>query len=230
MPSKGGPNIITDGLVFAVDAADANSYPGSGTTWKDWSGNGNDGTLVNGPTFDGESIVFDGTNDYADFGTSSNTLITSTLSIESWFKLNTNYSGNWRIIAGRAETTKETYDLRVSAIYNTIVFLFRDNAGYYQANTGVQTIGEWLHVVGTFNGDTKEGKVYLNSTLKDTILSVNPTLNNTSNFFTIGGRYSSSQWRDFINADIPLVRVYNRALSASEITQNYNALKSRFNL
>ena len=61
------PNIVTDNLVFCVDAANTKSYSGSGTIWKDISGEDNDGTLVNGPTFsndNGGSIVFDGTNDY----------------------------------------------------------------------------------------------------------------------------------------------------------------------
>ena len=63
------PKIVTDGLVFAVDAANKKSYPGSGTTWTDLAGS-NDGTLTNGPTFDsgdGGSIVFDGTDDYVEF-------------------------------------------------------------------------------------------------------------------------------------------------------------------
>ena len=61
------PRIVTSGLVLALDAADRNSYPGSGTTWTDLSGNANNGTLTNGPTFNsanGGSIVFDGTNDF----------------------------------------------------------------------------------------------------------------------------------------------------------------------
>ena len=70
MATNGGPNIIEDGLVFAVDAANKKSYPGSGTTWADLAGS-NNGTLINGPTFDsgnGGSIVFDGTNDYSEMG------------------------------------------------------------------------------------------------------------------------------------------------------------------
>ena len=62
-----GASIVRNGLVLYLDAANPKSYPGSGTTWKDLSGNGNNGTLVNGPTFNsanGGSIVFDGTNDY----------------------------------------------------------------------------------------------------------------------------------------------------------------------
>jgi len=68
MATRGGPKIITDGLVLSLDAANTKSYPGTGTVWKDLSGNGNNGTLVNGPTFNSGnngSIVFDGVNDYA---------------------------------------------------------------------------------------------------------------------------------------------------------------------
>ena len=67
-------HIITDGLVIALDAANTKSYPGSGTTWSDLSGNSNNGTLTNGPTFNsrnGGSIVFDGVDDYVTLGTPS---------------------------------------------------------------------------------------------------------------------------------------------------------------
>jgi hypothetical protein len=59
--------IVTNGLVLALDAADKNSYPGSGTTWRDMSGNNSNSTLTNSPTFNsanGGSIVFDGVDDY----------------------------------------------------------------------------------------------------------------------------------------------------------------------
>ena len=69
------PRIVTDGLVLALDAGNPKSYPGSGTTWTDLSGNGNNGTLTNGPTYssaNGGSIVFDGVDDYAEITDSSN--------------------------------------------------------------------------------------------------------------------------------------------------------------
>ena len=75
------PRTITDGLVLCLDAANSKSYPGSGTTWTDLSGNGNNGTLVNGPTYsssNGGSLVFDGTNDYitSSFATTSGQAVT----------------------------------------------------------------------------------------------------------------------------------------------------------
>ena len=67
MSIAGGPDIVENGLVLHLDAADSNSYPGSGTVWTDLSGNGYNGTLTNGPTFSSSNrggIVLDGTNDY----------------------------------------------------------------------------------------------------------------------------------------------------------------------
>ena len=66
--------IVQDGLVLNLDAGVAQSYSGTGTTWTDLSGNGNNGTLTNGPVFNsdrGGSIVFDGTNDYVQFSSVS---------------------------------------------------------------------------------------------------------------------------------------------------------------
>ena len=80
--------IITDGLVLYVDAGNTDSYPGSGTTWTDISTNSNNGTLTNGPTFDsgdGGSIVFDGTDDYVDFGNILN-IGTGDASFTGWAK------------------------------------------------------------------------------------------------------------------------------------------------
>ena len=86
------PKIVTDGLVLCLDAASRKSYPGSGTTWFDRSGNGNNGTLTNGPTFssdNGGSIVFDGTNDYVNCGTTLGNFGTSNFTINFFFKTST---------------------------------------------------------------------------------------------------------------------------------------------
>ena len=85
-----GPSIITQGLVLALDAADRNSYPGTGTAWTDLSGNGNNGTLTNGPTYNsanGGSIVFDGSNDYVNFSYNSSLNIGGlNITLSSWVR------------------------------------------------------------------------------------------------------------------------------------------------
>ena len=85
----GASPIVTDGLVFAVDAANYKSYQGSGTTWTDLASS-NNGTLTNGPTFDsgnGGSIDFDGSNDYIDFGDFDNTQVSSAITLSIWYPI-----------------------------------------------------------------------------------------------------------------------------------------------
>ena len=95
--------IVQDGLVLNLDASNTLSYPGSGTTWFDLTSNNNDGTLVNGPTFDsanGGSIVFDGINDYVSFTTPPSTNSgTEKSSINVWIKTGTNVSNNLKTIS-----------------------------------------------------------------------------------------------------------------------------------
>jgi hypothetical protein len=81
------PKIVTDGLVLYLDAANTRSYPGTGTTWSDLSRGGNNGSLINGPTFNsanGGSIVFDGSNDYVDCGNIDDIKNASQVSISIW--------------------------------------------------------------------------------------------------------------------------------------------------
>jgi hypothetical protein len=88
-----GPNVVTDGLVLSLDAANIKSYVSGSTTWYDKSGNGNNGTLTNGPTFDsnnGGNLVFNGTNQYIDCGSSSLLNFgTGNYTIGVWFKIKT---------------------------------------------------------------------------------------------------------------------------------------------
>ena len=105
-----GPKTTTNGLIFCVDAADKNSYPGTGTTWTDLSGNANNGTLTNGPTFNGSNggvIVFDGTDDYSltTFSNSSNLINDPTtnggiISFSIWINVISNTVGGYIISSG----------------------------------------------------------------------------------------------------------------------------------
>ena len=85
------PKIVTDGLVLYMDAANSKSYVSGSTTWNDISRSGNNGTLINGPTFNssnGGSIVFDGTNDYVNLSDSDNWFYTGNFTIEFWYYFN----------------------------------------------------------------------------------------------------------------------------------------------
>jgi len=222
MPSKGGPNIITDGLVFAVDAADANSYPGSGTTWKDWSGNGNDGTLVNGPTFDsgnGGSIVFDGTNDYGLLpNTDILTVGTQNFSFISWI-----YPLSWPLNTWSPIYVTE----RVGGIW-----IGQDNANRfilraYSVTNFIQTpvlppTNSWTQITITRTGTT--ASLYYNAIHQLTATANHDFLPENTYIGNDGGA-------SYFNGHISNIFLHKeKALTPSEISQNYNALKSRFGL
>jgi hypothetical protein len=233
--------IVTNGLVLALDAADKNSYPGSGTTWRDLSGNGLNGTLTNGPTFNsanGGSIVFDGVDDYTNISYNSN-LNASTWTLSVWFKLNPGYEELDTIV------TRTYYSPELTINYYIDCGLIAQNKfriGSYKfspvadqnitsSTTVTSTIGKWTNIVGYRTSDFKVG-VFVNGVFEteSTFSSVDFSSTNINSGMTIGALSLSGVLGRFTNGTVANTQLYNRALSASEILQNYNAQKSRFNL
>lgn len=218
MSTLGGPNSVRGGLVLHLDAANSKSYPGTGVVWNDLSRNGNSGTLINGPSFDsgnGGSIVFDGTDDYVSLPNDLN--YTSEFSAFSWFKSLGSPLGGYHIIFGGLQlelSVPEYGQIRTGVVTNT---RFVSNHG------GGLTDGNWHNIGFTFNGSVKES--YIDGVSVGT-QSVTGVLINTFPNRTIG-RYGSNY---FLNGQLNDLKIYNRALSGTEILQNYNATKSRFGL
>ena len=216
------PKIVTDGLVFAVDAANTKSYPGSGTTWKDLSGNGNDGTLVNGPTFDsgnGGSIMFDGTNDYGLLpNTNTLTVGTQDFAFTSWI-----YPLSWPLNNWSPIYVTE----RVGGIWigqdssNKFVLRAYSDTNIIQTTT-LPSINSWTQITITRTGTT--ASLYYNSILQSTATTNYDFLPEETYIGNDGG---SSYFNGHI-ANIYLSK--GNALTPQEISQNYNALKSRFGL
>ena len=212
--------IVTDGLVLCLNAADKNSYPGSGTTWADVAST-NNGTLTNGPTFNsanGGSIVFDGANDYINCGNASNLQITVG-TIGAWVKTSTP-GGSFRSIIAKqnawglfvADSVLVTYDWGNAATRSTGINI-ADGTWKYVAMTFTETSGT----------PSNNAIVYLNGNAVLTITVKN--LNQTVNV-----QIAEANFNQYLNGNIAAASIYNRVLSASEILQNYNAQKSRFNL
>ena len=231
--------IVTNGLVLALNAADRNSYVSGSTTWNDISGNNNSGSLVNGPTFNsgsGGSIVFDGTNDYV----SSPYLPSGTnpFTYNVWIYLSQNING---IFGG---TNKGAYLFLGSAIGVMEITLLTDTntagppdklglsryAGgttgtCFITVTGLIQIQKWYNISITHTGTSQV--VYLNGVQ---IGTGNVSTNFVSGTSRIGGNIMDSSYSGYLAGSIASTYLYNRALSAQEILQNYNAQKSRFNL
>jgi len=222
----GAPSIVTSGLVLNLDAANNKSYPGSGTTWTDLSGNGNNGTLTNfgSQTIwnkdNGGSIVFDGTNDYASFS-DANLLPTAGLTVCAWFK--TTVANKWIIDKSNGGITNG-YLLAGTSAGNMVFYI---NNISVNSNPSTVTSGLWINIVGTWT-PSNSLILYQNGVQVATnTTSIPATINNPSANLQIGRRATAV---DYWNGNIAQTQIYNRALTASEVLQNYNALKSRFNL
>ena len=233
MATNYNPRVVTDGLVLCLDAGNTKSYPGSGTAWTDLSGRGNNGTLTNGPTYsssDGGSLVFDGVNDYVDCGPASQIGSSLTgLTVSVWYKVGANRT---EIIAenGTSYNTNTFYIAQENG--SNLSFEIANPSGQYQRiyGTSSYTIGTWYNFVGVWTSGASL-LAYVNG--KDTSQSLlNPHGNLTSvrsgnsNLFIAqrpGGSLSST-------GTISNISIYNRALTASEIQQNFNATRSRYSI
>ena len=220
MALKYSPQIVRNGLIFAVDAADKNSYPGSGTSWYDLSGNNRTGTLLNSPGYYTRYINFDGTNDYITCGVSSSiNAASTTFTWGCWFKANN--IATEQILFSTANASATTGF--IIDIYTSKMLLAVYPAGTYAfANTTLSS-NTWYYLSVTYNNGSIA--YYLNGMPDGT----------TSRTFTAatGPTYISS-WAYsagyFINGNISQVVFYNTALTASQVLQNFNASRGRFSL
>jgi hypothetical protein len=230
------PRIVTNGLVLALDAADRNSYVSGSTTWYDLAGS-NNGTLTNGPTYNsanGGSITFDGADDI---------VITPTVNLNSlgftmnmWFKFQTS-SGIRFLLSFSGVTTDNTLAIYITP-GNLLILDDRDGpvvpGGDISAIQSVSSIPSdtWINLTATVNrnlGAGNEDNFYLNGTPFASTYAYSDNLNTAyaSNPFYIGN-VSGSGFP--YKGDIALTQIYNRALSADEIQQNFNALRGRFGI
>jgi hypothetical protein len=235
--SYGNPQIVTDGLVLCLDAGNSLSYPGSGTAWSDLSGNGNSGTLINGPTFSSAnagSIVFDGVDDYCNIGP-TNVVIGNNASEITYcqyikftsasrmysFALKRMVGGTLASLELNSFGGQSTEVGQINCFYRNTL---NTDFNYLDFNDGYNN-GQWYFVVASIS--QTEGNLYINGEIKKTAIGGILSTDTNDADATIGS-FDSSQL--YFNGNIAMTQIYNRALSASEILQNYNATKGRFGL
>jgi hypothetical protein len=213
-----GPNIITNGLVLSLDAANIKSYPGSGTVWRDLSGNGNNGTLSGSiySSVNGGSIVFDGINDF--------------ISIPSITWTPTAFTVNWFTLGN----TVSNFNQNIFATNGWNAFVFHtDGQGSIYVGTDVATrltpsnIPNNTYVLNVYQNFTFTYGNGIGSLFKNSILLASKSMTAPVAWtgFNIG-----SDTINTINGRIANTQIYNRALSSDEVLQNYNATKGRFGL
>jgi hypothetical protein len=226
------PRIVTNGLVLALDAADRNSYPTTGTTWFDLAGS-NNGTLTNGPTFNsanGGSIVFDGSNDYVGLGDNLILDITKPFTISSFFNLNL-YNNTYPTLFTIKTSTGNSLVLLITLDGGYAPLTFGWNGTDTYKPSGTISLNKWYNISLTYNGNGISSfsnfNLYINNTLQ--------TLSAANTFAGIGqvntlGTLNTGTANFYFNGNIASTQIYNRALSTTEIQQNFNALRGRFGI
>jgi hypothetical protein len=222
--------IVTDGLVLNLDGGFTPSYPRSGTTWSDLSLSSNNGTLTNGPTYNtdgGGSIVFDGVNDYVDCGNTSITNITSpNLTLAAIFT-STNINTTQTIMS-KAEAGG--YGLELNVTEPSLQVSIHIGGSYRIVNYASSNLqsNSIYYVVGTY--DNNQIKLYVNG-IQVNALTMSGSITSTSVPMCLGTNPASGGGGiRYLNGKIYTTQIYNRALSATEVLQNYNAQKGRFGL
>jgi hypothetical protein len=221
-----GPRIPTSGLIFYLDAANTRSYPGSGTTWTDLSGNGNTGTLTNGPTYNSAnngSIVFDGVNDYAITSASVGTVSATTFLV--WLKRNGSQPFFTGILFNR---TPSVNGLNFYDTTNNIGYHWADAISTYNWNSGL-TVPNAVWCMCAISISSTSATAYLcqSSGITSATNSVSHA-SLTLGIFNVGLDPGSSS--RIFNGSISSTMIYNRALSTAEIAQNFNALRGRYGI
>lgn len=236
---NGGPNLVTSGLVLYLDAANPRSYVSGSTTWSDLTISGNNGTLINGPTFssaNGGSIVFDGTDDYV--GGSLPTFNVGCISM--WIlpstTVNASSSGQAILTLRWTGVTNSEWYIALGSVttqltneYITVLDVVTGR------RTGITNGGSLLANVWhnlTFNIESGTYKIYINGIrVNETVGGPGGVTQLTSpNILAIGALSRGTLLSLPFSGRISTIQLYNRALSAFEILQNYEATKSRFGL
>jgi hypothetical protein len=222
--------IVTSGLIFHLDAAQLRSYTGSGTTWSDLSGNNFNSTLTNGPSFlndNGGCISFDGVNDYVSRAMSS-TLRPTTITLEGWVR-KTSIVNHQVYIFGLQSGTGTVKSYALYYFDGRLAMNINNNLAI--RGGGAISSNVWYHFVGTY--DLSAIRTYADGVLEATTVystAISYDTNNTE--LTMGSTYDGTGYQvgnaRFWDGSMAILRIYNRALTATEILQNYNANRTRF--
>jgi hypothetical protein len=228
MGAFGGPDIITDGLVFAIDAGSTRSYPGSGTTADSLIGS-HVGTLTNGVGFssaNGGTFVFDGTDDYIEVPYSAQLDPTVGITFEAWIYATDLTTATYQEIYRKENASgRHLFSFQL----NGTILSFGTHTsvnGYNELDASITPSGlenKWLHAVASYQSGYKA--IYINGDLIDSDTSITGTLVQATAAQIIG---SNGGGNEFFEGNYASFKMYDRGLTAAEVLQNYNAQKNRF--
>ena len=215
-------SIVTNGLALYLDAGNASSYPGSGTTWTDLSNNGRNGTLINGPTYssaNGGSIVFDGTNDLVQCAGS---LTVTAATFVTWIRRNGNQGQYDGILFSRGTTTTTGMDFQVS---NQIGYTWNDAGNTYGWQSGLVVPNlTWCMIAVSVTSTAATAYLCQTSGITTATNTVSHGSSLIDDIKIAQDEFSTR----YFTGNIAIVQLYNTALSAEQISQNFAVDRARF--
>jgi hypothetical protein len=223
-----GPSIVTSGLVLGLDAASIKSYSGSGPAWNDLSGNSNNGTLNNSPTYsstNGGSFAFNGTNNYVDVTGNTNTrLQNNQQTISLWVKINSVGPNGEALIWGVSGGAAQTW---IGWTPGGVNFWAGSNVTLVSISSA-NSYSQWMNVTYIIDRSGLTFTLYKNGVYVNVVSFTTYTASGTT--VQIGSNSRTGNAGDYTNGSISNIQLYNRTLSATEILKNFNALRGRFGL
>ena len=218
----GVSQIVQSGLQLYLDAGNAASYPGSGTAWTDLSVNGRNGTLTGGPTYssaDGGSIVFDGTNDFVQC---SGSLTATAATFVIWMRRNGPQDDFDGIIYSRSANAT---GLSFFGTTNKISYTWNNAVNTYTWDSGL-TVPDLTWCMIAVSVTSTAATAYLCQS--GGITSATNTVSHTSTVLDDVKLAQDDQGARFFNGNIAIAQLYNTALSAADISQNFEVDRARF--
>ena len=217
-------DIVKNGLILDLDAGMNSSFNNTGTTWNDLSGRGNNGTLINGPTYsseDGGYIGFTSTSsNYVTVNNNASILSKTAYTKIAWFYI-TSFSTQNNIISGSSSNSQHAFWLSGG---NSLYSGHNASLATTVSSTTILSLNTWYCGAVTFN-NTSGWNLYLNGVLENTNASTT-TFTGDGRIFI--GSYGAAS--NLLSGRISNVQVYDGALSAAEVSQNFNAIRNRFGL
>jgi len=235
------PDFVSSGLVAYYDPANSSSYPGSGTTLTDLSGNGIDGTIVGATYTDDTYFTLDGVNDYIVTGNCYSAIsVSDTHTVEMWVYLNNVNDCLWSDLGTTNNPATSTYHfagsqiLQIGPFQQIITGLWNGSAITRDVAGSGSLTGAWQHVVRTYDGTTL--RAYLNATnpTGTAMTFDSPADDGYSHWYLAFGAQDTTTYSGstagWLSGRVGIMRVYDRALSGAEVLSNYNDAKSIYGL
>jgi len=223
------PSLVMSGLILALDAANTKSYPGSGNTWTDISANGRVGTLTNGPTYNSAnsgSITFTAASSNSVLLTGSTTVSQATFTV--WLRRNGSQNDYAGILFTRGGVSSSISGLSFFSTVNNLGYNWNNAVAAFSFNSGL-TVPDGVWCMAALSLTSTAATLYLCQS-SGTTSATNTLAHASTTFDGLKLGWDGTASSRYMNGSIASAHLYNRALSASEIQQNFNALRGRFSV